>query len=173
MEISEHITYREAINSITAIRNGLDNTPNEAQLYNIKIWASKVFEPLRKLSACPISVDSIYRSQQVNTYVGGVWNSQHLCNNGDSAGDLDNDNHPNRLQNNTLFYIAYNNLIVDYDQIIAENIDETDHVGWIHISYNSRRNQRRNALVSFYNDEKIRVYKFFDPVKGFIKSKYI
>mgnify|MGYP005824537821 CR=1 FL=1 len=46
--ISEHISYKEGTNSITAIRRGIDNTPNDEQLDNMELIAEKVFEPLRK-----------------------------------------------------------------------------------------------------------------------------
>ena len=45
--ISEHISYKEGTNSITAIRRGIDNTPNDGQLSNMELVAEKVFEPLR------------------------------------------------------------------------------------------------------------------------------
>lgn len=181
--ISDHITYREATFSSNAVRLNIDNTPNQKQLNNITAWALKVFEPWRSLANCPISVDVIFRSgviqktitgefTSVNKVAGGDSLSQHQCEGGDSAGDLDNDNHPDRLQNNTLFIIAYNNLIVDFDKIIAENIDESGHVSWNHVSYNTERNQRRQSMVSFFvNNE--RVYRKFEIQKGFIRSKYL
>ena len=45
--ISEHISYKEGTNSVTAIRRGIDNTPNDKQLDNMVLLAEKVFEPLR------------------------------------------------------------------------------------------------------------------------------
>ena len=45
--ISPNITYSEAVKSITALRNGLDNTPNAQQLKSMKIVAGRIFEPLR------------------------------------------------------------------------------------------------------------------------------
>ena len=45
--ISLHISYNEAIKSETSTRLGLDNTPDDNQLANMKLLANKVFEPLR------------------------------------------------------------------------------------------------------------------------------
>ena len=46
--ISEHVSYREGVYSITATRLGIDNTPNDDQLHFMEIIAEKVFEPLRE-----------------------------------------------------------------------------------------------------------------------------
>ena len=45
--ISEHISLSEGVRSITAKRLGLDNTPNEEHLNNMKLLAVNVFDPLR------------------------------------------------------------------------------------------------------------------------------
>ena len=42
MKISRNITYAEAIHSNTAKRKGIDNTPNPAQVENMKVTAEKV-----------------------------------------------------------------------------------------------------------------------------------
>ena len=47
--ISKHISYKEGVYSITAIRRGIDNTPNDEQLENMKLVADKLFEPLRAI----------------------------------------------------------------------------------------------------------------------------
>ena len=46
--ISEHISYKEGVYSITATRKGIDNTPTDDQLHFMEIIAEKVFEPLRE-----------------------------------------------------------------------------------------------------------------------------
>ena len=43
MKISKHITYAEAIHSNTAKRKGIDNTPNPAQVENMKLIAQQIF----------------------------------------------------------------------------------------------------------------------------------
>ena len=60
--ISEHISYKEGTNSITAIRRGIDNTPSDEQLDNMELIAEKVFEPLRKYVGGPVKINSIFRS---------------------------------------------------------------------------------------------------------------
>ena len=55
--ISEHISEKEAVKSITALRLGIDNTPDADSLNNMKIIAEKVFEPLRKWVGGPIKIN--------------------------------------------------------------------------------------------------------------------
>ncbi len=40
--ISKHISYKEGVYSVTAIRKGIDNEPNEEQLSNMKLVAEKI-----------------------------------------------------------------------------------------------------------------------------------
>ena len=42
-KISQHISYKEATRSVTAMRLGIDNTPNEYQLQNMELIAEKIF----------------------------------------------------------------------------------------------------------------------------------
>ena len=46
--ISEHISYREATKSNTALRLNIDNSPSEYHITNMVGIAERVFEPLRK-----------------------------------------------------------------------------------------------------------------------------
>ena len=75
--ISKHISYKEGVHSITAIRKGIDNEPNEEQLANMKLVANNVFEPLRVFINGPIKVNSFFRSPDLNKAIGGSTKSQH------------------------------------------------------------------------------------------------
>ena len=46
-KISKHVSYKEGVYSITALRLGLKNEPTEEHLKNMKLISEKVFEPLR------------------------------------------------------------------------------------------------------------------------------
>ncbi len=46
MKITEHVSYREATKSNTAIRKGIENIPSEEQMENIKLICEKVFKPI-------------------------------------------------------------------------------------------------------------------------------
>jgi len=55
--ISEHVTYREGVYSITALRLGLNNDPTKNHLANMELLAEKIFEPLRKHVNGPIKIN--------------------------------------------------------------------------------------------------------------------
>ena len=59
--ISEHITYEEAVNSPTALRCGISNIPTPEILQRMKTVANACFEPLRKWYGKPIHIGSFYR----------------------------------------------------------------------------------------------------------------
>ena len=63
--ISKHISDREGVYSITATRKGLDNTPSQFELANMKLLAEKVFEPLREWVAGPIIKDNLDFDQMI------------------------------------------------------------------------------------------------------------
>ena len=75
--ISKHISEKEATKSITALRLGIDNTPNGVTISNMKLLAEKVFEPLREWVGGPIKINSFYRSTALNEAIGGSSRSQH------------------------------------------------------------------------------------------------
>ena len=75
--ISEHISEKEATKSITALRLGLDNTPDGDTLVNMKTLAEMIFEPLREWVGGPIKINSFYRSSALNEAIGGSSRSQH------------------------------------------------------------------------------------------------
>ena len=58
--ISKHISYREGTLSTTAIRLGIDNTPNDEQLNNMELISEKIFEPLRQWVGGPIKINSFF-----------------------------------------------------------------------------------------------------------------
>ena len=64
--ISKHISNKEGVYSATALRRGLDNTPHEEQLSNMKLIAEKIFEPLREYVGGPIKINSFFRSSKLS-----------------------------------------------------------------------------------------------------------
>jgi plasmid maintenance system killer protein len=152
MNISEHITYREAVFSATAIRRRIDNTPNEEQLRNMKILAEKVFEPLRAgLGNKPIRINSFFRSVTLNHLIGGSITSQHCANNG-AAMDIDNDMFGNP-DNLTIFNYIKGNL--EFDQLINEYPNDDLTPSWVHVSYNEGKNRKQVLMHVNGNYHKI------------------
>ena len=68
---SKHVSWKEGTHSNTALRRGLDNTPNEDQIKCMKDIAEGLFEPLREWVGGPIKINSFFRGEPVNTAIGG------------------------------------------------------------------------------------------------------
>jgi len=141
MNISDHITYKEATDSITAKRNGIDNTPGDEELLNMIEIAEKVFEPLRKgLGDKPIRISSFFRSKELNVKVGGSTRSQHCKG---EAMDLKAYTH---TTNRKIAKYIIDNLV--FDQLIDE-FPEDGEPSWVHVSYKRNGPNRKEVLRSF------------------------
>lgn len=159
--ISKHISYREATFSITALRLGIDNTPSEMQLENMRFIAETIFEPLRiLLGDRPIRISSFFRCEQLNKAIGGSPNSQHMCLGYAAAMDLDNDNSKAGASNKMIFEVIRDNFY--YDQLINEFPDSKGNPSWVHVSIRSDdlSKNRNEVLVSYYQDNNVRYKKF-------------
>ena len=77
MKLTEHFSLEELTFSETAERNGWDNTPNDAELENLKRLAEFLEEVKAALGGRPVMVSSAFRCKQVNDAVGSRDTSQH------------------------------------------------------------------------------------------------
>ena len=136
--ITEHISYKEGVYSITATRLGVDNTPNDEQLANMELVAEKVFEPLREWVGGPIKINSFFRGLPLNTAIGGSKKSQHM-----KGQAMDIDDNYGHATNAEMYHWIKENL--DFDQMIWEFGDD-DEPNWIHVSYVSPEDNRNRCL---------------------------
>ena len=161
-KVSAHISYKEAVASGYATRKGLDNSPNEQELANIKLWAKNIFEPLRERVSkargkdSPIHINSIFRSEQVNTAIGGSETSQHCAGRvtkmEEAAGDIETNY--DDFTNKDLFMLIKEKGA--FDQLIWEFGD--DNVpAWVHVSY--RKGANRNQVLKAYKENGKTKYK--------------
>ena len=148
--ISKHISYKEGTNSVTAIRRGIDNTPNDEQLDNMVLLAEKVFEPLRAWVGGPIKINSFFRRPQLNKAIGGSTKSQHC-----HGQAIDIDDTYGKVANSEMYNYIKKNL--DFDQMIWEFGDD-DTPAWVHISYVSEDENRRRCLKAFKDKNNKTVY---------------
>lgn len=74
--LSAHFSLAEMIVSQHATRFGIDNTPNESQVENLRRLA-ETLEQVRAVLGKPITINSAFRSVAVNRAVGGVDTSEH------------------------------------------------------------------------------------------------
>lgn len=78
MKLTEHFSLEEMIQSSTATKLGIDNTPNKRIVSELTKLCKDVLEPIRQKYNKPIIVTSGYRCAELNKAVKGVKTSQHL-----------------------------------------------------------------------------------------------
>ena len=76
--ISTNFTYREIYRSNTAHERGIVNHPNVEQLLNCQRMSSIILQPLRLELQRSVSPTSWYRSEKLNTAIGGSKTSSHM-----------------------------------------------------------------------------------------------
>lgn len=143
--ISKHISEKEATKSVTALRLGIDNTPDGDTLNNMKLLAEKIFEPLREFVGGPIKINSFYRSTALNEAIGGSARSQHC-----QGRAIDIDDIYGHKTNKEMFEWIKENL--DFDQMIWEF--GSDNPDWVHVSYVSEDKNRNRVLKAVRDNGK-------------------
>ena len=148
--ISKYLSYLECVKSETAIRKGIDNTPNEAQKAAMIHVASTIFDALREIVKGPLHASSFFRSPELNVAIGGAKNSQHCKG---EAIDIDCDKFGNG-DNKMIFYLLKHDFT--FDQLIWEFGDD-DHPEWVHVSLVDERvagrKNRGEVLRAFRTQE--------------------
>lgn len=135
MKISKNISIDEATLSPTALRLGIDNTPNDEILENMKLVAERCFEPIREWYGKPIKVNSFYRCDALNRAVKGSATSQHV------QGKAIDISTGTKAGNKLIYDWAKENII--FDQLI----NEYDYA-WVHISYNKNNNRNQTLIIT-------------------------
>lgn len=132
MNLSEHFTLEELTHTD---HRELDNTPNDAELTNLKRLAEFLEEVKTVLGGKPVMVNSAFRSKAVNDAVGSKDTSQHRIG---CAADI---RVPGMTPDEVVKAIISAQL--PYDQVIRE-FDR-----WTHISVpnNMLDKPRRQALI--------------------------
>lgn len=141
MNLTKHFTLQEMIASETAVRRGLDNTPNATELANLVRTAELLEEVKAVLDMKPIMVNSAYRSKPVNDAVGSRDTSQHRL--GCAADIRVPGMNPDQVCR------AIINSGIQFDQLIREFWTPDGGGGWTHISVPNTKEMtaRRQALI--------------------------
>ena len=159
-KISKHISYKEGTYSQTALRRGLDNTPNEEQLKCMKEVAENLFEPLREWVGGPIKINSFFRGEPVNTAIGGSKYSQHM-----KGQAIDIDDTFRHKTNAEMYHYIKDNL--DFDQMIWEFGDDKN-PNWVHISWVSHRPNRKQEVIAIKKNGKT---KYVKDIEEYLNNK--
>jgi zinc D-Ala-D-Ala carboxypeptidase len=127
MKISNYITLETACKSETAIRKGIENTPNDEQLEAMRLLCEKVYDPLCKTLGRTLPISSFFRSVKLNKAIGGSSTSQHCKG---EAVDIDCDSIEG-VTNKQIFELLKAEF--EYDQLINEFPDATGNPSWVHV----------------------------------------
>lgn len=144
--ISKHVSYKEGVYSITALRLGLKNDPSDVHLANMRLISEKVFEPLRMHVGGPIKINSFYRGPELNKAIGGSSKSQH-CN----GQAIDIDDTYGHATNAEMYHWIKENL--NFDQMIWEFGDDNN-PAWVHVSYVNDSDNRNRCLKAYRENGK-------------------
>jgi hypothetical protein len=137
MKLSNYVSLAEVTRSDTAKRKGIDNSPTEEHLENLKTICVDVFDKVREHFGVPLFISSGYRSAALNKAIGGSSTSDH---NLGRALDLDQDGHGNGVTNADVFNFIKNNL--EFDQLIWE-FGTDKNPNWVHVGYRKGANRKQ------------------------------
>lgn len=129
MKLSTNFSLAEMIKSSTAIRKGIDNTPDEVVTANLQALVDNVLQVVRDKFGS-VKVTSGYRSPLLNSSIGGSKTSQHCYG---FAADFE----VTGLDNKELAIWIRDNL--QFTQLILEFYTEGDpNNGWVHCAYDAK-----------------------------------
>ena len=154
MILSKNFTLNEFTKSVSAIRNGIDNSPNAEHIRNIQLLVKYILQPLREGLNKPIRITSGYRSESLNKLIKGSKKSQHCKG---QAADIQFK--VDGVMNNKMIWDKVIELGLPFDQMINEF-----NYSWIHISYNHEYN--RKSLLEAYKESGKTKYKYHTIEKG-------
>jgi len=148
MKLSKNFSMTEFTKSQTALREGIDNTPQGEHLDSAKALFENVVQRVRDNFGTTV-INSGYRSPALNKAVGGSATSQHCKG---EAADIEC---PGVANAEVAQWIVDN---CDFDQVILEfytpGIPDS---GWVHVSYKTADN-RKSILTAMKENGKT-VYK--------------
>ena len=132
MKLSEYFTLQELPKSQTALRMGIDNTPDEGQLQCLTDLCRNVLDHVRSEFG-PLTPSSGFRSPELCEAIGSKATSQHAK--GEAA-----DFEVMGVDNKELASWIVSNL--SFDQLILEYYEEGEpNSGWVHCSYTNDANR--------------------------------
>ena len=129
MTLSDHFSLMELCKSQTAERLGIDNTPSDEAIANLKSMCENILEPIRAHYGVPFSPSSAYRCKELNQAIGGSLRSSHLL-----GLAVDIEIPLASVSNPDLARWVQKNLV--FDQCILECWTGEPGSGWVHIGDN-------------------------------------
>lgn len=134
MKKIKYFTLAEMLNSATAKRLQIDNTPTFEVVDNLNRLCAYL-DGIRQKLGTPITVNSGYRSIQLNKSVGGVANSQHTKG---LAADL--------ICSDMKKLVSVIRETGDFDQLITEHRKGSKSY-WVHVSVAPSKGKPRQQVI--------------------------
>ena len=125
MKLSPNFSLAEMVKSQTALRKGIDNTPDQSAIDNMEKLCTAILQPVRDHFVIPFTPSSGYRSPELCIAVGSTIKSQHAKG---QAADFEVPG----VSNMELAEWIRDNL--EFDQLILECYTGGN-TGWVHCSY--------------------------------------
>jgi len=145
MNLTKNFTLEEMIKSEAALRHGMDNTPGENEIGNLKVLCEKVLQPVRDHFGKGVKVNSGFRHPDVNAKVGGSRTSDHTRG---QAADIEIPGVPNaELAEWIRDNLEYRQLILEF---YTPGVPDS---GWVHVSYVAEDN-KKEVLTATRKDGK-------------------
>ena len=139
MNLTANFTLAEMTKSETALRKGLDNTPGETEIGNLKLLCERVLQPVRDHFAMGVKVNSGFRHPEVNAAVGGSRTSDHCKG---LAADIEIPGVPNyELAEWIRDNLEYTQLILEF---YTRGVGDS---GWVHASFDPA-NLKKQVLTA-------------------------
>jgi len=147
MILSPNFSLKELTTSEVATRNGLNNTPDDKTIANLKTLVETILQPLREHYGKSVRVSSGYRSPEVNSFVGGSKTSDHCKG---QAADIE----ISGIANGDLAqYIAEN---FKFTQVILEFYTQgIPDSGWVHVSYDANNLKCETLTATKINNKTV------------------
>jgi hypothetical protein len=137
--LSPHFTLKEMTRSAIAIRHGIDNTPDQRVLENLKVLAEGL-ERVRTILNRSVHISSGYRCLALNTAAKGAKDSAHI--DGRAADfECDGFGSPEAVAQEIIKYRDF----IRFDKLILEYPPD----GWVHIQFQPKLGMPRNEALVF------------------------
>ncbi len=133
--LSEHFSLEEMTRSGEALRRKISNVPTAEQTENLRQLCLNVLEPVRRRFGAT-RITSGYRCPELNRAVGGAPASQH------TRGEAADIHLSNMEVGRKMFDFIRRH--TDFDQLLFERRVKGG-CRWLHVSYTTRRKNRREA----------------------------
>ena len=152
MKLTKNFSLIEFTESNTAIRNGIDNNPTAEHIHNLVELCENVLQPLRDRIGSSIRVTSGYRSEALNTAIGGASKNGKATSDHCYGRAADIKLVINGVNMSDELFHGIKAMGVPFKQLIWEFGDD-DTPQWVHIAFD-KDNNKMQCLKAYKEDGK-------------------